>query len=55
MTVIRKQVGRHPTRVFPFCGEPEALQGAALRLDAFFGYAAAKPEDRDSWQTAPSP
>ncbi len=29
---------------------PEALQGAALRWDAFFGYAAATPEDRGSWQ-----
>jgi len=28
---------------------------AARRLDAFFGYAAATPEDRGSWPTAPSP
>jgi len=112
LAVIRKQVGRHPTRVFTFRGHPigqvntkawksalqragiqdfrwhdlrhtfatwhrqagtpthelqrlggwktgamveryahvapEALQGAALRLDAFFGYAAATPEDRGS-------
>ena len=112
MAVVRKQIGRHPTRVFTYRGEPvgqvntkawkaaleragiddfrwhdlrhtfatwhrqagtpthelqrlggwktgamveryahvapEALQGAALRLDAFFGYAAATPEDRGS-------
>ncbi len=53
LSVLRKLQGRHATRVFTFRGElvvqvstlaPEALQGAAARLDAITGYVAATQE-----------
>jgi integrase len=47
LVVLRKQLGRHPTRVFTdryAHVAPEALQGTANRLDGFGGYENATPD-----------